>query len=360
MLQRSQSRSTAKPRRVRLVLRDGAEVDGGVFLGPGQALAPYLSSRKSGWVNLISATWSDSPDESSHAVLQADQLLVAIPLDPEVPVLSGTTALTMRGVELRLEDGRRLRGKLHLGDRQRLADYLHAVGKFIPLTEAAFTDDPSPLGDVALNAQAVRVLRDLTSRAAEEPDELVDDDAAPVRRSSGATPIVTPALSLLSDADAAKAERLAQHWLSRLSARFRLLPADPRRLAEHPGTAELWSAIAHANSVDESTFASSVAAALRLPLADLARSSPAAATLIPGRVARRHLLLPIHADARSVHIATCDPSDLDAEQAIRALIQRQVQWHVAPPSALRPLIEARYPADRPTGSVAAPLVRSLL
>ena len=152
----------SKPRRVHLVLRDGAEVEGGIFLNDGQALAPYLGTRKGGWVNLVAATWLVPVEETvNHAVLQADHVMYAYGIEGDVPVqASQGGVLSVRSIEVTLTNDARVRGTLAIADRQRLSDYLHTVGKFIPIVGANRVDTGQLVGDIALNHSAVRVLRD--------------------------------------------------------------------------------------------------------------------------------------------------------------------------------------------------------
>ncbi|MBI3792826.1 MAG: hypothetical protein HY275_18365 [Gemmatimonadetes bacterium] len=151
----------SKPRRVHLVLRDGAEVEGGIFLNDGQSLALYLGSRKGGWVNLVNAQWILPVEEMvNHAVIQADHVLYAYGPDGDVPVHSVTGQIAVRHVEVTLTTDARIRGQLNIADRQRLSDFLHTVGKFIPIVAVHRADNDQLVGDIALNHSAVRVLRD--------------------------------------------------------------------------------------------------------------------------------------------------------------------------------------------------------
>lgn len=161
----------SKPRIVRLVLRDGSEVEGGIFLNPGQALAPYLGSRKGGWVNLVEATWI-LPAEAkvAHAVLQADHVMYAYGVGTDVPVHSVSgVAIAVRTIEVTLTNDTRIRGDLAIADRQRLSDFLHTSGKFIPIVGAIRVDTGLNVGDIALNHSAVRVLHDTGPRGRETP-----------------------------------------------------------------------------------------------------------------------------------------------------------------------------------------------
>lgn len=164
----------SKPRRVHLVLRDGAEVEGGIFLNDGQALAPYLGSRKGGWVNLVAATWLVPVEETvTHAVLQADHVMYAYGVDGDVPVHSVQAGnITLRSIDITLTNGARIQGDLAIANRQRLSDFLHTAGKFIPIVGASRAESSKTVGDIALNHAAVRVLRDaaVNGRAAHPPD----------------------------------------------------------------------------------------------------------------------------------------------------------------------------------------------
>ena len=187
----------SKPRKVHLVLRDGAEVEGGIFLNDGQALAPYLGTRKGGWVNLVGATWLVPVEETvSHAVLQADHVMYAYGVDGDVPVHSvqaGSVAL--RSIEITLTNDARIRGDLAIANRQRLSDFLHTAGKFIPVVGVSRVDSGKTVGDIALNHAAVRVLRDaaVSARATPPIDRSragqARDDRAPLVESPSVGPI---------------------------------------------------------------------------------------------------------------------------------------------------------------------------
>ena len=155
---KSQKLTSAKPRRVKLILRDGVVVEGGFFLNEGQPLAPYLASRKGGWVNMVGAKWAGEGETHHHAVLQVDYILIARSTDDAIPVFLPTRG-AQRTVDIGLDDGSRLGGALHLGALQRLSDYLFACGKFLPVLGAQLQPGGEPLGDIALNALCVKVVR---------------------------------------------------------------------------------------------------------------------------------------------------------------------------------------------------------
>ena len=103
-----------------MVLRDGAEVEGGIFLNDGQALGPYLGSRKGGWVNLVAASWLVPVEEAvNHAVLQADHILYCYATEGDIPVHTVQGVVSVRHIEVTLSNDGRIRGSLAIADRQR-------------------------------------------------------------------------------------------------------------------------------------------------------------------------------------------------------------------------------------------------
>jgi type II secretory ATPase GspE/PulE/Tfp pilus assembly ATPase PilB-like protein len=86
--------------------------------------------------------------------------------------------------------------------------------------------------------------------------------------------------------------------------------------------------------------------ALGLPFADFDGADPLALALLPERWARQHLVYPLRADNRTITIATNDPNDLAAEQAIGFATARRVIMHRASRIAITEAIDAGYSGDR--------------
>ncbi len=386
----------SKPRRVHLVLRDGTEVEGGIFLNDGQALAPYLGTRKGGWVNLVDARWLSPVEEvASHAVLQSDQVLYAYGVEGDVPVHSVQASLVSpRAIEVTLTNGTRVSGDLAIANRQRLSDFLHTSGKFIPIVAARRSDTGAAVGSIALNHAAVRALRDtgsgsraaiesefaaegtphagtpvvrgLTpprqaslrasldapiiegpsaiaeeiSRSASRPSLRLnlDDDSRPVIEEVPTAPAVAPYSAAVTEV----AERAASHWLSRVAERFGLVAADPRRLAAAFTDEALWAGIARANDLSVDEFARHVATAFRLPVARLDAAAPDARTLLDESVARQHRVCPVRGDETTLVVATADPTDTAAVAALRERTGRAITLEVAPPTAVQGALDWWY------------------
>ncbi len=148
------------PRNIRLQLRNGDWVVGGVYLSDGQALAPYVGSRKAGWLNVVQARWASEGVVHMHAVVQADDILWVTTTDAQIRVAPIAAAANAREVDILLEDGTRLHGKVQVANKQRLSDFLSSCGRFLPVLGAARPHGGEQYGDLALNAECVKAVRD--------------------------------------------------------------------------------------------------------------------------------------------------------------------------------------------------------
>ena len=372
------------PRRVRLVLRDDAVVEGGLFLNEGQALAPYLGSRKGGWVNIINAVWLAEGETHNHAVLQADHILLASSPDKDIPVHGGATGATAREVAIGLADGSQVEGVLHLAEKQRLSDYLHSCGKFMPVIEAKRLPAGEELGEVALNCGAVRVVRDrklfapgsmdLAAEAGAEIGgvrrssvmmnapvnreevmretgsvEVLTEGRVPDRRAgrpytppAAQAPLPAPAVPELTSEQRQLAERVARHWLVQLGAGVQLSPPDPRELSPAPTLEEIWSGLARSNDMAEGELAVHVASAFKLPVANLEQVTPEALHAVPAKVARKLGVLPLQVDHRFLDVALSDPSSVEIEQQLAFVTRLTLRFTVAPPSEIRAALDRHY------------------
>jgi hypothetical protein len=375
----------SRPRRARIVLRDGEVVEGGIYLNEGQALAPYLGTRKGGWVNIIKATWLAENETHNHAVMQADHILIAISLDGDIPVYGSTAGSAVRDVDIALEDASHVRGTLHLADKQRLSDYLHSCGKFLPVLNATRQPSNEAVGDCAVNAMAIRVIRDAKVFEAGSM-ELAPDNAAEarasvqmpaisipvnieiVKRDTGSIQVITegrsidrragrsytsptgspalavkePASTELSPAQRALADSLARHWLVQLATGAQLSPPDPRELPASPSLEDIWAGLSRRNDMAEGELAVHVASAFKLPVANLDEATADALASVPERVARKLGVLPLGGDAKNLVIALSDPSSMEIEQQLGFVTRKRLLFQVAPPSEIRGALDWHY------------------
>jgi type II secretory ATPase GspE/PulE/Tfp pilus assembly ATPase PilB-like protein/ActR/RegA family two-component response regulator len=88
------------------------------------------------------------------------------------------------------------------------------------------------------------------------------------------------------------------------------------------------------------------ARAAHVPVADLAQVEPAAVHFVPEAVARQYAALPLSATNRVIRMATADPLNLDAEQALGFAAGRQVEFLYALPAQLLQRISEIYHPGR--------------
>jgi type IV pilus assembly protein PilB len=138
-----------------------------------------------------------------------------------------------------------------------------------------------------------------------------------------------------------------EHWIARAVWRAGLVDEMPQLSIDHAAPAsEAWEAIRDRLHADDATMAAAVAAFFRTKVADLASAQPTATQLLPPSVARKYLAFPLADQNRSLLVATCDPSDIEAEREIGFASGRRPEFVVASPAALREAIELAYEPDR--------------
>ena len=153
----------AQPCRLNIVLRDSMVIEGYIHIGEDQSLVQYFSSRRGGWMNVTRARRTRTDDAPGHIIVQSEHVVMASAPDGGVMVTSAPGA-EERPVEVVLVGGHTIRGHLPAGPKQRLSDVIAAYGKFIGITRATLSDGRA-LGDLALNAGAIALLRDLRDAA---------------------------------------------------------------------------------------------------------------------------------------------------------------------------------------------------
>lgn len=89
-----------------------------------------------------------------------------------------------------------------------------------------------------------------------------------------------------------------------------------------------------------------LAKAAHVGVARLDELDPAAAHFVPENVARPYLALPLAATNRTIRIASANPMDLDAEQALGFVAGRQVELQYALPEALQRRIDEVYRPEK--------------
>lgn len=135
------------------------------------------------------------------------------------------------------------------------------------------------------------------------------------------------------------------HWLVTVAQRAGLRVAD-RTEYSTTDLESVWSGVCEDTEASPADLASAVARHFRLETADFARLDPAVTRLVPSEVVRKFSVMPLGESYHTLVVATADPTNLDAEQAIAFASGRSIRFAVAPPEPLADIIDEYYPAER--------------
>jgi type IV pilus assembly protein PilB len=99
-------------------------------------------------------------------------------------------------------------------------------------------------------------------------------------------------------------------------------------------------------AVNEVEVTRALARQLRMPAVDLSKFEPDTRVLrlIPGEMARKHIVLPLRREGRTLTVAMADPSDLSLLQDLKFITRFDVFPVIAGEFTLRALIEKHYEA----------------
>jgi type IV pilus assembly protein PilB len=124
--------------------------------------------------------------------------------------------------------------------------------------------------------------------------------------------------------------------------------AEELRQVEHDGEegGTVWERAVKRGYATDERIVQALAAQFKIPAADLATADLRASALLPEAVARKHRVVPLAADDRTITLATADPRDLDLEGTLRFVTGRRVVLQLAPPAAIEKQIEEAYRPER--------------
>ncbi|MDX1567055.1 MAG: ATPase, T2SS/T4P/T4SS family, partial [Longimicrobiales bacterium] len=140
--------------------------------------------------------------------------------------------------------------------------------------------------------------------------------------------------------------RRSSHWLVRIVERAGLVGDEPPDVPAGAPTREVWGAVARGVEIPDHELAEIVADYFRLDVADMAAADPNAALLVPEAMCRKHLIYAVAETDRHVAVATCDPTDVEAERAVGFATGRTAVFQVASPREIQDAIDARFSPEK--------------
>jgi type IV pilus assembly protein PilB len=139
---------------------------------------------------------------------------------------------------------------------------------------------------------------------------------------------------------------LRDAWLLAALEREKLLTA--KAAEQLRGEAPEWvaTAVIEKELVAADLVVKTAARAAHVPAANFSQLDATAVQFVPENIARQYAALPLSATNRVIRIATADPLNLDAEQALGFVAGRQVEFQYALPDMLLQRLSQAYPPER--------------
>ena len=137
----------------------------------------------------------------------------------------------------------------------------------------------------------------------------------------------------------------AVHWLVRVAERAGLEGERPDVPPETPAR-EAWSVVTRTYKIGDPRLCLLVATYFRLEVADFATRDPNAHLLVPEAMSRRHHVFPLYETDRHLLVATCDPTQVEAERALGFSTGRSIVFQVASPDAIQDVLDDRFSPEQ--------------
>ena len=141
------------------------------------------------------------------------------------------------------------------------------------------------------------------------------------------------------------------HWLLRVAERSGLGSVDDVEVGPTTDPHQIWTRVCRRFRIRDDDLTEKVAEYYRLDPADLSAIDPDAFELLPERLARKHHVLPLRDQGRTLVVATADPTNVDVERAIAFTTSRTVVFEIASPAAIQEALDSRFQPERQVESL---------
>jgi type IV pilus assembly protein PilB len=135
-------------------------------------------------------------------------------------------------------------------------------------------------------------------------------------------------------------------WLLAALEREKLLAADAADQLRREAPEWVATAVTQKGWASADVVLATAARAAHVAVANLSQIEPTALHFVPEGVARQYAALPLAATNRVIRVATADPLNLDAEQALGFVAGRQVEFQYALPTQLLQRLGEVYRPER--------------
>jgi type IV pilus assembly protein PilB len=131
-------------------------------------------------------------------------------------------------------------------------------------------------------------------------------------------------------------------WLAPYLVEAGVATADQVAKLPTTGSSRLWDAAVTAGLTTDADLVRFLAERFKLSVAVVSDADRRAVSLIPESVARKHHVVPMSLDEKSVTVATCDPRNFTAEQELEFVTGRQVKYLMAAPGEIGEKLDDFY------------------
>jgi PAS domain S-box-containing protein/diguanylate cyclase (GGDEF)-like protein len=307
----------AAPSRVVILTRNEGVVEASLALSDGQSLTSHLSGNGAA-IDLVNGVWLSSNAAVSRLTLRPEEIIWARLLDAGAAA-AGVAPDGSEDVaaEVVLADGSTVHGRLRMIRDQSIHSFLESAGPFLVLRSARMLSSAANLGDLAVNRSGIRGIRDITPRSTRQE-----------WRCPGA---------------GMDGKQAVTHWLVRAARKLQLAGCETLSVPPSAPVASVWQQICATAGVSEDELAAAIGRHLRLAVVDAAAIDAADDYGVPHSLQERYGVRAIGSDGRTLTVATADPLDANAEQAISFACNRSIDFVIATPRALR--LEAPAPPE---------------
>ena len=145
------------------------------------------------------------------------------------------------------------------------------------------------------------------------------------------------------------------HWIMKAAGEAGLHPTGTGNLPANTPTSEAWEIATRSLGLTARALASLIGPSLRVKTAEMDTADPHVRRLVPERLARRYHVFPLRETDKTITVATANPWDLEAEDALAFAAGRRVTLELATPHDIDEAINAAYSPDRGISSLLAAL-----
>ena len=137
----------------------------------------------------------------------------------------------------------------------------------------------------------------------------------------------------------------AIHWLVRIAERAGLEGERPD-VPPDATAVDAWAVVVRNYKVNDERLCALVAEYFRLDVVDFSARDPNAVLLVPEPMARKHNIFALYETDRHMLVATCDPTDVEAERALSFSTGRTTIFQVASPTTIQEALDARFSPEQ--------------